>query len=141
MKDEIQKAISQLSATVKETLTDLGDSAKEKAGAIIESWLDVFPELEKMGLQINSFGVTLAISPSLEVELSGPAGLFDQGKLDEYRQQYEKSMQISMVLRAIKTTKKMYHKLGKKETDEIYLKIKVKVPPEVGVFFGRPAIP
>jgi hypothetical protein len=31
--------------------------------------------------------------------------------------------------------------LGKKTSDEIFFKIKVKVPPEVGVYFGRPSIP
>jgi hypothetical protein len=141
MKNEIQKAVSQIASTLKETLSDLGDSAKEKSLSVIDNWLDVFPELESMGLVITSFGVSLAISPGLEVELSGPAGLFDHGKLQEYRQKYEKDLQVSTVLRAIQTTKQMYHKLGKKTSDEIYLKIKVKVPPEVGVFFGKPSIP
>jgi hypothetical protein len=141
MKQEIQKAFSQITGTLKETITDLSDSAKEKTIAIIETWLDVFPELESMGLEITSFGVNLAISPSLEVELSGPAGLFDQGRLDAYREKYTGNSHVSTVLRAILTTKQMYHKLGKKTSDEIFLKIKVKVPPEVGVYFGKPAIP
>lgn len=141
MKHEIQKAFSQITATLRETMTDLGDSAKEKTIAIIESWLEVFPELESMGLEITSFGVNLALSPSLEVELSGPAGLFDHGRLEEYRKRYEGQSHVSTVLRAILTTKQMYHKLGKKSSDEIFLKIKVKVPPEVGVYFGRPSIP
>lgn len=141
MKEQLQKTISQVAATLKETITDLGDSAKEKTISIIDTWLEVFPELETMGLEITSFGVTLAISPSLEVELSGPAGLFDQGRLEEYRKKYADNTHVTTVLRAIHTSKQMYHKLGKKNTDEIFLKIKVKVPPEVGVFFGKPAIP
>ena len=141
MKQELQKAFSQITSTLRETMTDLSDSAKEKTISIIESWLDVFPELESMGLEITSFGVTLALSPSLEVELSGPAGLFDQGRLESYREKYANSIHVNTVLRTIHTSKQLYHKLGKKNTDEIFLKIKVKIPPEVGVFFGRPAIP
>ncbi len=141
MKQELQKAFSQITNTLKETITDISDSAKEKTISIIETWLDVFPELESMGLEITSFGVNLAISPSLEVELSGPAGLFDHGRLEGYREKYKENIHVTTVLRAILTSKQMYHKLGKKNTDEIFLKIKVKVPPEVGVYFGKPAIP
>jgi hypothetical protein len=140
MKRDIQKAFTQVTSTLKETLTDLTDSAKEKTISIIESWLEVFPELESLGLEITSFGLTLALSPSLDVELSGPAGLFDQGRLIEYRERYKDDSHVSMVLRAIHTSKQMYHKLGKVHSDEIFLKIRVKVPPEVSVFFGRPAI-
>jgi hypothetical protein len=140
MKHELQKAFTQVTSTLKETLTDLTDSAKEKTIAIIESWLEVFPELESLGLEMTSFGLTLALSPSLDVELSGPAGLFDKGRLDEYRKRYKDNSHVSTVLRAIHTSKQLYHKLGKQHSDEIFLKISVKVPPEVSVYFGKPAI-
>lgn len=141
MKEQIQKALGQVTATLKETISDLGDSAKEKTISIIESWLEVFPILESMGLNITNFGVTLGLSPALEVELSGPPGLFDGGKLEAYREQYSSDSRILAVLRAIQTARMMYGKLGKQESDEIFLKIRVKVPPEIGVYYGRPAIP
>ena len=59
MKQHIQKALSQVTATLKETITDLSDSAKEKTISMIESWLEVFPILESMVLQITNFGVNL----------------------------------------------------------------------------------
>jgi len=141
MKEQIQKALSQVTATLKETITDIGDSAKEKTISVIESWLEVFPILESMGLTITNFGIVLALSPALEVELSGPPGLFDGDRLAQYREQYKKDTRVSTVLRAIHSAQLMYRKLGKEETDEIFLKIRVKVPPEVGVYFGRPSIP
>ena len=141
MKNQLQKAFTQVTTTLKETLTDLGDSAKEKTIALLESWLDVFPVLESMGLQITNFGVGLGISPSLEVELSGPAGLFDEGRLDEYKETFQDDFKVRSVLQAITMAKVMYHKLGKEASDEIFIKIRVKVPPEIGVYFGRPAIP
>jgi len=140
MKQEIQKAFSQVAATLKETITDVSESAKEKTIALLESWLDVFPELESIGFEISSFGVVMAISPALEVELIGPAGLFDEGRMETFREAYKDNSHMSMVLRAIRTSKTMYHKLGKEYSDEILLKIKVKIPPEVGVFFGKPSI-
>jgi len=141
MKEQIRKALTQVTATLRETITDLGDSAKEKTISVIESWLEVFPILESMGLSITNFGVTLALSPALEVELSGPPALFDEGRLAAYREQYSKDTRVSTVLRAIHTTQLMYHKLGKEQSDEIFLKIRVKVPPEVSVYIGRPVIP
>jgi hypothetical protein len=141
MKQQIQKALSQVTSTLKETITDLGDSAKEKTISLIESWLEVFPILESMGLTITNFGITLALSPAMEVELSGPPGLFDEGMLDQYKEQYDGDVRVKTVLRAIDSAKLMYQKLGKKEQDEIFLKIRVKIPPEVSVYFGRPEIP
>jgi hypothetical protein len=140
-REQLQKAVSQVTSTVKETITDLGDSAKEKTITLIESWLEVFPILESMGLSITNFGVTLAISPAMDVELSGPPGLFDGDKLEQYKEQYHDDARVKTVLRAIQSAKLMYHKLGKQESEEIFLKIRVKIPPEVGVYFGRPAIP
>ncbi len=141
MKQQFQQALSQVVATLKETITDVGNSAKEKTIGVIDSWLEVFPELEKMGLEITNFGVTLALIPALEVELSGPPGLFDGGRLETLRDQYQDNAHVSLILRAIHTAKLMYHRLGRENTDEIFLKIRVKLPPEVGVYFGRPAIP
>jgi hypothetical protein len=141
MKSQVQQALTQVASTLKETFVDLSDSAKEKTVAVLDRWLDVFPELESMGLQITNFGVIMTLMPALEVELSGPAGLFDDGRLMEFRDLYKDNKQVSLVLKAIHTAKLMYHKLGKEGSDEIFVKIRVKVPPEVGVYFGRPAIP
>src|SRR5690606_11705594 len=102
MKGQIQKALSQVTATLKETLTDIGDAAKDKTIALIEGWLEVFPILESMGLHITNFGITLGISPAMEVELSGPPGLFDEGRLETLREQYQSDSRVSIVLRAIK---------------------------------------
>jgi len=130
-----------VAATVKEVLADIGDSAKEKSSAFIDSWLEVFPEFEAMGLQITNFGVAMSLVPSMEVELAGPAGLFDDGKLEVLREEYKDNSKVSLVLRAIKSTKLIYQKMGKYNSDEIFIKIRVKIPPEIGVYFGRPAIP
>lgn len=142
MKQQIQQALAQVTATVKETFTDLGDSAKERAIGYIDSWLDVFPELESMGLEINNFGISLGILPELEVELTGQPGVFDDGKLEELRLKYEDNRKVGLVLKAIHTTKLAYDRVGKKEiSDQVFVKIRVKVPPEIGVYFGRPFIP
>ena len=94
-----------------------------------------------MGLEITSFGVALAISPALEVEMTGPSGAFTEDRLEELMKLHELNNYVMLVLKTIRTTRNMHKKLGKDEIYEsIFIKIRVKVPPEVRVYFGRPVI-
>ena len=140
MKEKIEKTFSQVMTSLKETVNDIAESAKNKSGAIIDDWLSVFPELEAMGLEITSFGIGLAISPSLEVELTGSGAAFTEQRLDSLVQEYRENTHVLLVLRAIRTTRKMYVKLGKDVFEEMFIQVKVKVPPEVRVYFGEPKI-
>ena len=53
----------------KANLVKLKESAKEKGQMFIDDWLQVFPELEAMGLQITSF-----ISTAYYIKLWRPGG-------------------------------------------------------------------
>lgn len=140
LKDQFQKTFEQVAATLRETLTDLSESARRKTIAVVESWILVFPELESMGLEITSFGATLGISPAVEVELTGPGEIFADGRLETLRETYRSNVQVSMVLRVVDATRQMYDKLGKDTGEQIFLNIKVKVPPQISVYFGKPTI-
>lgn len=140
MKEKIAKTLSGVANVVKDSVTDLTDSAKEKTMALIDDWLQVFPELEKLGLEITSFGVALAISPALEVELAGGAHAFTDEELAKYLETYRDNKYMMMVLTTIRRTQNMYLRFREEPQDEIFVKIKVKVPPEVRVYFGRPYI-
>ena len=62
--DSARKAVAGLATTV-------GEGTKEKTNKLIEDWLDIFPTLATYGLEITSFSMALALSPSLNVELLG----------------------------------------------------------------------
>jgi len=141
MKDKIQETYTQLTKAIADSLNDMKASAKKKSRAFIDDWLQVLPEFEAMGLEITSFGVALAISPALEVEMTGPSSAFTEDRLEELMKQHELNNYVMLVLKTIRTTRKMHKKLGKDEIYEsIFIKIRVKVPPEVRVYFGRPVI-
>jgi len=141
MMDKIQETYAQLTNAIAESLNDMKVSAKKKSQAFIDDWLQVIPEFEAMGLEITSFGVALAISPALEVEMTGPSAAFTEERLKDLMTQHEQNNYVMLVLKTIRTTRKMHKKLGKEKIYEsIYIKILVKVPPEVRVYFGRPVI-
>lgn len=140
MKEKITRTLSGVANVVKESVTDLTDSAKERTAALIDDWLQVFPELESLGLHITSFGIALAISPALEVEMAGPADAFSEEDLDKYLEDYKENKYVTMVLKTIRKTQDMYLRFREEQQDELFVKIKVKVPPEVRVYFGRPMI-
>ena len=141
MIDKIQDTYAQLTNAIADSLNDMKVSAKKKSQAFIDDWLQVLPEFEAMGLEITSFGVALALSPALEVEMTGPSAAFTEKRLEELMKEHELNNYILMVLKTIRTTRKMHKKLGKdKIYESIFIKILVKVPPEVRVYFGRPVI-
>ncbi|MDX1479920.1 MAG: hypothetical protein R3301_19560 [Saprospiraceae bacterium] len=140
MKDKLQKTLTGMAAAVKDSVSDLTDSAKEKSMALIEDWLQVFPELEALGLEITSFGISLAISPALEVELHGPTEAFTTEELDQHIATYADQKYVLLVLKTIRRTQNLYLRFRETPQEELFVKIKVKVPPEVRVYFGRPMI-
>ena len=140
MQDKIRQTLSQVAQTVKDQVSDLGESAKEKTLKLIEDWLEVFPILEDMGLSITSFGIAISISPALEVEMTGKGEDFTLADLKGHLATHRGSTAITSVLKAIQTTVSMHQKIGKTEPEELYVKIKVRIPPEVRVYFGRPVI-
>lgn len=139
MKEKISRTFTQITEAINDSLNSLKDSAKEKGQAFIDDWLQVLPELEAMGLEITSFGISLAISPSMDVEMRGAAAAFTDIRLDQLIAEYSENNYVLLVLKAIRTARKMHRRIGKDDLQEdIHLKITVKVTPEVRVYFGRP---
>ena len=141
MKEKIQRTFTHITEAIADTLDNLKEAAKEKGQLFIDDWLQVFPELEEMGLEITSFGVVLALGPSLEVEMTGPSSAFTEERIDALLKEHELNQYVTLVLKTIRTTRQMHKKLGK---DEIYenllVKVRVRVPPEVRVYIGPPVV-
>ncbi|NBC06542.1 MAG: hypothetical protein GVY26_05050, partial [Bacteroidetes bacterium] len=66
MIDKFKQAINEASETLRQQAAQFGEGAKEKSYQVIEEWLQVFPKLELYGLKINSFALSVALSPALE---------------------------------------------------------------------------
>lgn len=140
MKEQFEKTLNQITKAMRESLEDLKGAARDKSRALIDDWLLVFPELEKMGLEVKSFGVTLGISPGLEVELTGPGDAFTIERINVLLAEYEGSRYVTYVLKTIRTARQMHKKIGKTECEKIFLEVIVGIPPEVRVYLGKPEI-
>ncbi|OAV45676.1 hypothetical protein [Lewinella sp. 4G2] len=116
------------------------DGAREKSLALIEDWLEIFPQLGEYGLEITSFSMGLALSPSLNVELLGKHEDWDDEAITERIKQHKGETSITMVLSTIRTAYRLQRKTKAPLRDPLILKIIVKVPPEVRVVLGQPVL-
>ncbi|MDF1868262.1 MAG: hypothetical protein P1U70_25800, partial [Saprospiraceae bacterium] len=118
----------------------IGDSAKEKAYNMIEEWVMILPKLEACGMEITSFGTSVSISPTLEVELKGKHEDFSKERLAELIEEHRVSTPLRLVFNTIKTTYNLHHKSGSSIEEPLIVKIKVGISPEINVFIGLPLI-
>ncbi len=140
MFDKIKQAVRELTEAVQEQASSLSESAKEKGFQVIEEWLQIFPKLELYKLEITSFALGVAISPSIEVELVGKHSDFTLERLQEILQEVRGSTSLSLVFNTIKTAYSMHRKTYAALHDPLVVKIKIKLSPEVRVFIGEPRI-
>lgn len=140
MIDKVMKALQEAGDTLREQTNNLGSGAKEKAFQVIEDWLKVFPQLAAMGLEVKSFAMGIAISPSLEVDLLGKHEDFSIEKVDAILQGNTADTGLRTVLSAIKTTYKLHQRIDAPLEDPLIVKVRIKLSPEVKVFLGEPLI-
>ena len=118
----------------------IGESTREKTLGVIEDWLTIFPQLAAYDLEITSFGMGLAISPSLNVELLGSHANWSDEAIEQRLAAHKGEHAISMVLSTIKTAYRLQRKTRAELRDPLILKIKVKISPEVRVVLGQPVL-
>lgn len=128
-----RKGIGDLSASMSE-------GAKERTLEIIEDWLQIFPQLAEYGLEITSFGMGLAISPSLNVELLGEHDNWGDEAIAERLAAHKGEAAITMVLSTIRTAYRLQRQTKSDLRDPLILKISVKISPEVRVVLGQPVL-
>jgi len=140
MKDKFQKAWLDASSFIKDQASNIGDSAKEKAYALIHEWMSVFPKLEEYGLEMSSFALSIAISPAVEVEMTGLHEQFTMERIDEILKECKQKPALQSVFTTIKSTYSLYDRMGKPYTDPLILKIRIRISPEIRVYIGLPLI-
>lgn len=140
MIDQIRKALQDASEMLRNQANTFGSGAKEKAYEVIDQWLSVFPKLEIYGLEINSFSLGVALSPSLEVELIGKHEDFTPERIQAILKENSKSTAIISVFNTIKTTYALHRKSYATLKEPLVVKIKVRLSPEIKVYIGQPLI-
>ena len=141
MLDKLKKTISDAGDAIKEQAVTVSDAIKEKTFLLIEDWLTIFPNLESHGLKIMSFGLSVGISPSLNVELQGKANIFTTEILENLILENKGNQPLNTVFKAIKMTYEWHKKTGTKgRFDIILLQLSVKITPEVKVYLGTPKL-
>ncbi len=140
MIDKLKETLFNASEIIKEQTANIGESAKEKSQQLIDDWLKVFKTLEEYGFKITSFGLSVAISPSLEVELEGSAKTFTPDRIKEILEENKNSSSLSSVFRAIKTTYELHDKISTQTYEQVFVKVIVKITPEIKVVLGEPKL-
>jgi len=140
MIDKFKKTFQQATEAIKDLPGSLSDSAIERTYRLFEEWAEIFPILEGYGLHITSFGIGVALSPSMDVELSGSIKDFDEERIKTIIDENEESRSITSVFKAIQTTLDLYDKMETKEFESFRVKVIVKIPPEIRVVLGTPSL-
>jgi len=118
----------------------VGDGAREKTLQMIEDWLEIFPTLAEYGLEITSFSMGLAISPSLNVELLGNHEDWSEEAIADRIDNHKGETALTMVLSTIRTAYRLQQKTKAPLKDPLILKVIVRISPEVRVVLGLPML-
>lgn len=140
MIDKLMKSLQDAGDMLREQATSFSESAKDKGYQIIEDWLQIFPKLEIYGLEITSFALGVAISPSLEVELRGKNATFTQERLQQILEENRKSTAITSVFTTIKTAYSLHRRTYATLRDPLIVKIRIRLSPEIKVIIGTPSM-
>lgn len=140
MIDQIKTIMKEASETLKTQINTVGGHTKEKAYQMIEEWLLAIPILEQEGLETTSFALSIAISPSLEVELKGESRAFTVERLEKLKEKYKSKVPLQAIFTTIRTTYRMHRSINAPLKEPLVVKIKAKLTPEVSVFIGEPLI-
>ena len=140
MIEKFKKSLLQASDTLKDQMGNLGESAKEKTFGMFEQYAEILPKLQEYGLVMKTFGISISISPAMEVVLQGKSKEFEVERIDELIKTHKGETIITSVFRTMKTSIEIHKKSGGPQFEHIYLKIAVKISPEVKVVLGEPMI-
>ena len=140
MLDKIKKTLQEASDMMREQASQIGDSAKEKSYQLIEEWLESIPKLEAAGLEVTSFALGVAISPSVEVELKGKNEDFPPHRIAQILAQHPSNTVVQSVFSTIKMTYNFHRKVNAPIKNPMIVKIRIKLAPEIQVFIGEPII-
>lgn len=121
-----------------EKITNALSIAKEKVTgktfSVVDNWLQIFPDLEDYGFTIKSFGVTMSISPVLDVQMSGKADEFTEERLEQILDEVKGNRALSTIFRTVLMTYDWRERAGIQSTAQtLFIKLAIGVSPQVMV--------
>jgi hypothetical protein len=140
MLKNIIKTLQDTGDLVKEKAGELNESAKEKIMSGIEDWIEILPKIKALGFETTAFGISMSISPCLNVELKGKTADFTEEKIKEYLEMFKTDKTLKLFLSVLKTTIVLHKKSKAELKEDIFVRIDVKLSPEIKVYIGQPCI-
>jgi hypothetical protein len=140
MLKSIIKTLQDTGDLVKEKAGELNESAKEKIMSGIEDWIEILPKIKALGFETTAFGISMSISPCLNVELKGKTADFTEEKIREYLEMFKAEKSLKLFLNVLKTTIVLHKKSKAELKEDIFVRIDVKLSPEIKVYIGQPSI-
>jgi 16S rRNA C967 or C1407 C5-methylase (RsmB/RsmF family) len=140
MVDKILNLLDDAKNNIKNQAENISASAKNQYEKMVEDWIKIIPQIEESGLQLYSFSFSASLNPSIDAELRGKCVDFPLEKWEELISLNEKNKSLSLVYNTLKSTFKMYHKIKQEMPEDFYLRLRIKLSPEIRVYIGEPPI-
>lgn len=136
--EKINRTAREATGMAQKAATNLGDAAKEKAMSIIDGWVEILPRLESLGLQNQSFGLSMGLNPSLRLELFGSVGAMTIERIDQILAENSDNYYIKLIFQAVRATIALHERAGAMPIEPLIVQVSVKLSPEITVFVGKP---
>ena len=140
MVDKILNLLDDAKNNIKNQAENISASAKNQYEKMIEDWIKIIPQIEESGLQLYSFSFSASLNPSIDAEFRGKCVDFPLEKWEELISLNEKNKSLALVYNTLKSTFKMYHKIKQEMPEDFYLRLRIKLSPEIRVYIGEPPI-
>ena len=140
MLKNILKTLQESGDMVKEKASEINDSAKEKIMSGIEEWVEILPKLKALGFEMTAFGISMSISPCMNAELKGKTSEFTEEHIKELLEIHKSDKLVKLFLNVVKTTVVLHKKSKGELKEEIFVRLDVKLSPEIKVYIGQPFI-
>ena len=140
MVDKILNLLDDAKNNIKNQAENISASAKNQYEKMVEDWIKIIPQIEESGLQLYSFSFSASLNPTIDAEFRGKCVDFPLEKWEELISLNEKNKSLALVYNTLKSTFKMYHKIKQEMPEDFYLRLRIKLSPEIRVYIGEPPI-
>jgi hypothetical protein len=140
MVDKILNLLDDAKNNIKNQAENISASAKNQYEKMVEDWIQIIPQIEESGLQLYNFSFSASLNPSIDAEFRGKCVDFPLEKWEELISLNEKNKSLALVYNTLKSTFKMYHKIKPEMPEDFYLRLRIKLSPEIRVYIGEPPI-
>lgn len=140
MKDTFNTFLENAGSLLRDKAAGAGQAAWDKTLQAIEKWLEEFPRLEAYGLRVSNFGFVVGISPALEVELQGEHADFPADRLTAILAENKSTSLVGMIFKTVRTAYRLHAKIAKVPSEQLTVRLRLAIAPEISVFLGKPRV-